>query len=143
MIIKRFNLNKDNLYFRSYEEDLEQRGWSVSVKEDQAVLIPIIWKKIISTWFTIFFVKQIALIVINNKLEVDFKPNYWSFGISVVTYLVLCFKLLLSEQKDSISLISAFGILFLIASFIIFFTLRSEILRDIKKSIIKNQYENS
>ncbi len=136
MIVKKFKLKKEIVNILRYRDSLEERGWRLVVENDDYWLEPIIINKMLSSCFTIFFLKKVFLSEVDQKLIVEMKADFRVLSISL-TCLFLLFTSAYSRGEGDLSLLIMTMVFFLFMSFItIFFTLRSELVGDLKKCII-------
>ena len=116
--------------------ELELRGYEVLRSEDNFLLSSNSFKKTFSTWGLIFVVKEIKLVTINQNLV-----TYLSLNIPALITIYLCgvgacIAMVLREPNyGQTKIILPFLFLLVIMTVILFCTLRSDILKDIKKSI--------
>ncbi len=137
MIIKKYKLNKEIINFKRYEDDLAARGWTLHVVDGNIYLRPIIWKKLISSWFSIFFLKKVNLISENNRLSVDMKANLPVILISLLIFIALVTRMIMRvNDVHPQELLLGFSVILIMSTSIFFLALRSELLKDIRKSII-------
>lgn len=120
-----------------FKNKMREKGYDVSEIGDQVFsLTSNSYKKVISTWGLICVVKEIRIIIEDHKVTANLFFDLYSLILlalsAVGAFLV---GVMDAEKTEYIKLTSSFVFLLSVSSMILFLLLRSDILRDIKKSM--------
>ncbi|WP_417336269.1 hypothetical protein [Halobacteriovorax marinus] len=116
--------------------ELEGRGYDVSRNGDDYLLSSNAFRKVFSTWGLILIVKGIKLSVKERTVKTQLSFNIFALLSIYCCAFGTCIAMILREpNNDQSKIFFIFLFLLLLASFVLFIALRSEILKDIKEAI--------
>jgi len=135
VLIKKIDLNKENINFRRFEDEFQNYGWDISKENDSFFMKPIMLKKLLSSNFSSLFIEGLELKQNGRKLSIYMKANLKIILATFAIYVLLIAKVLFNlDSGTSYSVvISSFVLILAIFVMIFILTLRSSAIRDIKK----------